>query len=137
VFVHGFLDLLLDGRVDLVGSQCLVDQQLHEVVQALVPLSGQGHFAGLLCIVDGLELLDVVCELILEAFEALHGIESLDCLVHLAPSQRVHEWRVFGDLHFLGEASQQLLEMVGVDLLVLQLEFDGHVEAEEQFIFVE
>jgi hypothetical protein len=51
----------------------------------LVPFSGERHFFRVLGVVDGLELLDIVYELLHESIEFLEGVESVNGFVHLAP----------------------------------------------------
>jgi hypothetical protein len=83
--VHDFLDPLFDSRDDVVGPNCFVYQHFLEGVELLVPLSGERHFFRVLGVVDGLELLDIVYELLHESVELLEGVESVNGFVHLAP----------------------------------------------------
>lgn len=67
---HDLDDVVLDGFVDLVGPDRLVDEQLLERVQVDVPLARERHGLGVFGVVDRLELLRVRHELLLEAVEA-------------------------------------------------------------------
>lgn len=121
-FAHDFDDVVLDRFVDLVGPDCLVHQQLLEWIEIDVPLARERDRFRVFSVVDGLELLSVGHELLLEAVEPAQVLQAVDRFVHLAPGQTVHECRRFRDVHILHEAHQQLLEVVSVHFLLEYLQ---------------
>jgi len=69
--VHDADDVTLDCSVDLVRADGLLDQQLLERVQCLLPLPWERDTARVLRVLNSLEFLNILRELLCEAFVAL------------------------------------------------------------------
>jgi len=132
VFVHFLLDECLDAVGDLVRPQCFLNDHLLEHVQFLLPFPGKRYFPWVFVSVDHLKLLQIIDELVFEAFEAFDGVQTMYILVDSFPWHFVDPiWTRGHFIHIVCEPGQEVSEVCRVDVTILYLQFNRDVEAEE------
>lgn len=132
MFVHFLLDEVLDAVGDLIRSQRFLNDHLLEHVQFLLPFPGERYFSWVFVSLDHLKLLQIIDELVFEAFEAFDCVQTMYILVDSFPGHFVDpRWTRRHFIHFVCEPGQEVSEVCRVDVTILDLQFNRYVEAEE------